>query len=525
MGNSKGFSKPLLIIAAGLLTYLNSLGGALFWDDEVTLINNPFIRGPLFLKEIFLSSYHSGGGETVNFYRPLATVSFMLDYHFWSLHPLGYHLTNVLLHVANALLIFWIVQHLFRKRWLGLFSALLFVVHPVNSEAVNYVSNRTDLLMLFFLLCSLSTYLLYRDQGRPILLFLSIAGYVGSLLSKEMGLVLPLFLLAVDSIEKRSTPVRVILGFLAVFVSYVLLRATVLNFLHLDLLRQRAQARPFSRDIIVRLLTFAKAHLTYLRLFFVPVNLHMEYDNPIVESRLDPTGWLAVALLVVIGVAFWIFGRRESSIRFGGMWYFLGLLPICGIIPNNNVLGEHYLYLASAGFLIMVAVLFLRRFEAQRRKGIPVAAFLGAILLLGGVTMMRNRAWADPLGMYLDIASHTHGSFRANNNAGVEYFRRRDKAKAEIFFRRALEILPTYAEALNNLGVIEEEKGHPTEAQRLYQQSVASKPDYPLARKNLARIYLRAGRLAEARSELLTVLKSYPYDADAQRLLASLPQS
>ena len=510
----------LVIIVVGVAAYLNSLGGALFWDDEITVINNVFIRSPHFLRDVFLSSYHSGGGETVSFYRPLATVSFMLDYHLWRLDSFGYHLTNILLHVANALLLFWLVQALFKDAWgTGLITALFFVVHPVNSEAVNYISNRTDLMMFFFLLCSFSLYLLYRERGKPILLVLSIIGYAGSILSKEMGLVLPLLFFPADSLRNRSTPIRSLWGYLAVFIVYVTLRATVLNFLHLNFLTQGAQAEPFSSDVVVRFLTFAKAHVTYVRLFFLPVNLHMEYDNPNVGSRLDPEGWLAAALLGAMGCAVWLLGRRDPRIRFGGAWYFLGLLPVCGIVPINNVLGEHYLYLASGGFFLVLASLLLRAFEAQPRKIPAAAAFAGIVVLLGGITVERNQDWANPLAMYLDIAHHTKRSFRANNNAGVEFFRRGNKEKADLYFKRALLILPTYSEALNNRGVIEEEKGNLAEALKLYQEALRSRPDYPLARRNLAKIFIKTGRLPEARDQLLWVLQYYPHDVEAQGLL------
>lgn len=535
----------IILAAVGFGVYINSLGGALFWDDEITVINNVFIRHPVkYLGEIFTGSYHSGAGETLNFYRPLATLSFALDYAIWNLKPFGYHLSNVILHAVNGILIFLLLRKIFADSALSFFSACLFLVHPINSETVNYVSNRTDLLMLLFFLAAFYLYILYRKRGKTVFLLTSMVMYSFSILSKEMGLVLPFFLLAYDivfappdasknhkgqpkslTVFSRKGKTFPLLGFIIILAGYIVLRATLFNFLEVNLLTEGAQAEPYSQNIIFRLLIFAKVFLAYLKLFFWPVNLHMEYDPPYLEACWGFIGWITLIFLLLSAMGLFYFGRKEKTITFGGSWFILGLLPVSGIVtPINNIVSEHYLYLSSAGFFILITalVLNLRQNLSPALKMATTALCVIILANLCRLTFLRNTDWNNPLKMYLDIAHKTEYSFRANNNAGVEYFRGGDSEEAERYFRRSLNILPTYSEALNNLGVIFERKGRLHEAESYYKKSIASKSDYLLAHKNLAQIYLRTGRIKEAKDEIDTILKIYPYDSESQILSRKL---
>lgn len=494
----------ILLGFIGFGVYCNSLNGPLFWDDEVTVINNVFIRHPAeYIAEIFSTSYHTGGGETLNFYRPLATLSFAADYKVWKLNPFGYHLSNVILHVLNGVFIFVILLSLFKKYFLSLIPAGLFLIHPINSEAVNYVSNRTDLLMVFFFLSAFYAYVIYRRKGKTFFLILSLVFYAFSFLSKEIGAVLILFVAGYEWIFfKKSRKSKSVIIFAVLFTAYALLRTCVLNF---------PAPEAYSHNIGFRFLIFGQTLLTYLKLFFLPVNLHMEYDMPILEPHLA----LAGALLFISMILLIKYRAFEMPVIFGLFWFTGGLLPVSGIIvPINNVVSEHYLYLSSIGVFIVSAALCGALWNASPHF-IKVFLLVCAIFITGGfgyLTFQRNKAWQDPLTMYLDIAANTKYSFRANNNAGVEYFRQGDINAAEKYFRRSLKIFPRYAEALNNLGVVFQRRGYITEAEKLYKSSVDSNPSYVLARKNLAGIYMASGRRQKAEDELSKALKIYPYD-------------
>lgn len=523
--NKKLFLAILLILISSAV-YFNSLKGALFWDDESTVLNNVFIRNPIhYLSQIFTTSYHSGSGETLNFYRPLATLSFSLDYRIWKFNPFGYHLFNVILHILSGILAFFILNKLFSSAKLSFISALLFLVHPINSEAVNYVSNRTDLLMLVFFLAAFYSYVFYRQKGKPVFLVLSYLSYVCTILSKEMGLILPVFILIYEfTFSKHKKKITPFLGFVLVFLVYITLRATLLNFLKINLITQGAQEVPYSRDMLLRLLVFANICLGYLKLFFLPLNLHMEYDVPLIKSVLLFSAWLNLLFLVSLAVILFYLGRNKKEIIFGGAWFICGLLPVSGIIPINTAMSEHYLYLASLGIFTLFSFIVLNVWRKTVSSFKPFLSVCGLLVLAASclLTFSRNRVWQDPLQVYLEITEKTKNSFRANNNAGVEYFRRGNIELAEKYFLRSREIMPTYAEALNNLGVISERRGDLSQAEKFYKSSLDSKPDYLLAHQNLANIYLMGGRIKEARQELKQIIKIYPYDSKASVLLERL---
>ncbi len=550
----------LLLILAGVGIYHNSLHSPLFWDDEETITKNVFVQSVRHIPDIFRNSYHAGSGITVAFYRPLTSLTFLWDYHFWKIKPFGYHLSNVLLHTGNAVLIFLFFGMVFRKKRIAFLSALLFLVHPLNSEAVNYVSNRTDLLMLFFFLLSFWSYVAYRREGKIPLLALSFAGYICSVLSKEMGLVLPLFLLAYEGVvhkpleiaalavqtgghtgrgkmkkmrrleaKKKTSLWLIFLIFAAVIIGYTVLRSTVLNFTNANLITGGPGKIPFHKDPVVRFLTVSKGFVTYLKLFFLPINLHMEYDRPVIHSRWDPSGWLAVAVFCAAAALLFWWGRKskDPKILFGASWFFIGLLPVSGIlVPLNNVVSEHYVYLSSAGFFLCAAVAAVELYDRSRLRWVRtvmVSAGIFLVAVLGAMTFRQNRVWSDPQEFFLHITRITTGSFCANNNAGMEYWKRGDMVKAEEYFRRSMEINPNYAVAVNNVGYIEDTHGNLEKAEQLYARAIWLDSTYLLAKRNLANIYIRMKKYTQAREQIQDILRRYPYDQQSRDLLKYIP--
>ncbi len=520
----------VLLALFGVVLYGNSLKGKLFWDDEETVVQNVFVRSPSYLKEIFLNTYHAGAGKQFNSYRPLATASFLLDYRFWRLQPLGYHLTNVLLHIANAWLVLLIFYRLFGNSAVSFLAAALFLIHPINTEAVNYVSNRTDLLLLFFVLYGFLSYILYRAHNRIVFLAGCLACYLGAVFSKESGLVFPLFCLVYELFFKtapRKTPVPFILLCAAIAIGYLLLRADVLRHAHLGFLGPGVSSGQEFQHLGLRFLVFAKAWLIYLRLFFFPVGLHMGYDNPVARSVFDAGGWLAAGLFCsFVGFALW-WGRKEKPVAFGMAWFLLGLLPVSGIVPLGNVIGEHYIYLASPGFFLAAAAVWMRFLDGQRVRSIRpalVGVGLGVAAALGLLTVMRNQVWTDPLTFYLDVIRKTERSYKGYSNAGMEYFRLGDTDKAEKYFKQSLKIYPANPVVLNNMGLICFKRGDQDGEESYYRSAIQVRPSYVLAQRNLTNLYLRQKKYAPAVEQIQKVLEYYPYDQGVYKVVQSLPK-
>ena len=187
-----------LIIILGLIAYANSFSNPFMWDDENLIVTNPYIKNIQLVKNLFTKDL-AFGTQFSNFYRPLQSLSFELDYYLWGLNPFGFHLTNLLLHIACALVIYFLFCLIFpAAKSIGLITALLFLVHPIQTEAVTYISGRADPQASLFMLLSIFFYIKHslktRPKNRPYLLA-SVVCFILALLSKETALILPLLIL------------------------------------------------------------------------------------------------------------------------------------------------------------------------------------------------------------------------------------------------------------------------------------------------------------------------------------------
>ena len=223
----------ILIALVGFAVYANSLNGAFIWDDGHLVEDNLYIRDWAMVPRFFTEGMAAGSDAPTlySFYRPLQLISYTLDHSVWSLDPRGYHLTNVILHILAALSVFWLVRVLFHDLRLALFTSLLFVVHPVHTEAVSYISGRAEPLVVIFLMTSFVYHIKTLTQGKPRHYLLMISCYILAVLSKELSLVFPFLLLLYHYTFRRPVRWKAYLPILAIAFSYVTARYTVLSFL------------------------------------------------------------------------------------------------------------------------------------------------------------------------------------------------------------------------------------------------------------------------------------------------------
>jgi len=180
----------ILIIVLGFTVYNNSLNNVFFWDDRILIEENEYITSWSYILRIFTKDIGGGAGKQYTFYRPFQIFTYMIDYSIWGLNARGYHFTNIVLHITAALSIFWLINIVFKDNFLSLLTGAFFVVHPIHTEAVTYISGRADSLALVFALLCVIFYvksLSYKRSGAFCLMVLS---YVFALLSKENSLIL-----------------------------------------------------------------------------------------------------------------------------------------------------------------------------------------------------------------------------------------------------------------------------------------------------------------------------------------------
>ena len=531
---SERFPAVLLLTAVTVAVYYNSLHNEFLFDDLQTIVEQKSAGGPGEFAQ--LQALLRGRAA----YRPIRSASYAFDYALSGLDPWGYHLSNVAYHTLSATLVFLIARTLFNQTGLALFTAILFAVHPVQTEAVTYLSGRRDVLSGLFVLLGFYIFLRYRQTGR--------AGYLGGVLllyplaffSKESGIILPLLCFSYDVISRIQVkgrggglpPFREIwaCAWSAVREARLLYLPLIvlaggLAFYVLFLVRGTWVRTYYGGSLWFTGLTMARVFLQYIKLLIFPLTLNADYSYnafPVTTSWADANALLAVLILVALGCGLLSILQSRPLVAFGGAWFFVALLPVSQIIPHHEMMAEHFLYIPSVGFFLMVAALFDPLVDRPRVAPMLYAAGVVALLLLSLRTVWRNADWRDELTLWGKTVQVAPQAARARNNLGAAYLRRGELTRAEAELEAAVQIKPDFAVAHGNLGKIFLDRDGLERAERELQTALRLKEDEVIPRLWLGAVYVRKGQMAEAEQQFRAALASPPYDAYAYNNLGVL---
>ncbi|MBI5220954.1 MAG: tetratricopeptide repeat protein [Candidatus Liptonbacteria bacterium] len=506
----------LILVAVGFLVYASSFGNRLFWDDDDFFLKNSYVHEWRYFPRYFSENVIAGTGLNSNYWRPVLLTAFALEWHLWDTWAPGWHVTNTFFHVADAVLLFGLLLVLFRRRGLALITALVFLVHPAQTEAVSYANSLGDSLSVFFMLCGALFYHQARTdpkQNRWAFWAGAFLAYPLALGSKETAIIYPALLWLMELYMGRGRswvrrflePVRRLWPWLLAAGGYILLRATALNFQNTFNLYNAQNA--FTQSVWVRLLTFCRSLVTYVTLIFWPAELHMERSQPFVTALgSDPLTILGIILLVGLAVLILFTYRRLPEISFGAVWFLIGLAPTSNIaVPINGVFYEHWLYLplAGASFAIFSGLTHLGKIIPPlwtRRIGAGALAVI--LVALATRTVLRNREWRDPITFYNQTLRYSPGSYRIWNNLGMAYADSNQPTEAERAYRQAIQLDPTVAVAFHNLGNLKRGAGDYPAAEENYRHALELDPDFLFTYPQLAEVYYREGKCAEAEAVL-----------------------
>ena len=503
----------LCLIFLGCIVRSPALQGPFLWDDQYLASGNPFIKSPLLILEafrhyLFLDSF------SVH-YRPVQNLSYIPDYYFWQDNPFGFHLSNILWHVSSGLALFFLLKRLLgslpnerlssvSRQILSFLVALLWIVHPVHSAAVDYISGRADSIAFLFACCAWILYL--RACGVSsiiprILLYLS-ACLLGlfALCARESAMIWLLFFLCHQLFVDRKTSLR---NKLAVATTCFALAIAYVGLRHLPAPRlQNAPGPEWSAPVRVTLMLRALGD--YARLMIVPSNLHMErtvFDSSLVR---DTAGWQAnlateyLSILGLVTLTALIIGaiRKEKGRQLrllGALWFITAYLPISNLFDLNATVAEHWLYLPSVGFLLFLAGCGL----ALPRRSYPWLASFAVFFALGLSvrSYYRSADWSSAEGFFQQTLSGG-GSARSATNLALVYSRRGDYTKAESVLRRVLQMTPDEPIARNNLADTLRRLGRNAEAERIL---VKTNNEGETLRKEYPRSWVIASNLARMR--------------------------
>jgi tetratricopeptide (TPR) repeat protein len=472
-----------LITALGLAVYANSLNGEFLWDDDYLIKQNIYIKNPARISKLFTEQIGAGSGVPSNSYRPLQMLTYMLDYSLWKLNVRGYHLVNMLLHILAALSLFWLINLLFKDRLLALGASLFFIAHPIQTEAVSYISGRADPLALLFLLLAFIFYL----KRIKFMLF----AFILALLSREASLIFPLLLLLYHFIFNKKFKLKPFLPILTVSFVYVVLRLTVLSF------PLPIKANNVIPNAFQRLPAFFVAVPQYIRLLFLPFNLHMEYGQKIF-SYLEPKAILGLIILSVL-IIYAIRKRSEQRlVCFSIFWFLICLLPVSNIYFINAYMAEHWLYLPSIGFFLILAKGLTSLYKVERLRVYTICLGLSLLAFYSHLTIQQNRYWREPKAFYERLIKYAPDSQRVYLNLANIYLAEGDKEHAARLYKKTIELDPDYAEAYNNLAVIYCQTGKKGKALGLFKKALEINPLYADAMNNLANAHRESGRTRQA---------------------------
>ncbi|HEX5136177.1 MAG TPA: tetratricopeptide repeat protein, partial [Planctomycetota bacterium] len=532
----------LLVVLASFLAYANTLDAGFHFDDEHTVLANPFVRDLRYVPQYFHRPDLFSALPGHAMYRPMVLSTYALNYRWGGYDPLPGRLTAIALHSLCAVGVFLaaaavaarLTPRPSRVRTRGaLVAALLFAVHPALTETVNYASARAALLAATFVVWAFLAHVLAAGRrsaaARAGLVALSLLLFALGLLSKEIAIVFPALLLVAAWLEGRGYLAA--LPAVAVALLYLFVRREVLGTAVVDFAARAqavAAADPGSggaRTILDNLWTQARVVPAYLCLLLWPEGLCIHRHVRESHSPLEPQVLLGLAVLVTLLVIALRQRRRGPVVALGLLWFLVALGPESSLIPLNQVMNEHRLYLPAVGIAFVVAVLLPQR--APRMVSIPVSSAAPAlefaraplafpampmavatIAVSLALTWQRNEDWRDPVRLWASAVKVSPESDGAWNALGVQLRARRDYPGATDAFLRARDLAPTEWAPPFNLGTIHLERGRTNkdygdlkEAERWLGESLRVRPGSERSRWYLAETYHAMGRIEKAEDE------------------------
>jgi Flp pilus assembly protein TadD len=517
---AKQWPRYLLLGAIGLVIRLPAVQGTPIWDDIYLIRDNPFIKSPMLILETF--RHHLFINSYAGHYRPVQNLSYMVDYFFWNTDAAGYHLSNIFLHIVAGLLLYRLLTVLFRNGsglWrnddlkgsragevAALFVSAIWMVHPVHSAAIDYISGRADSLAFLF---SAGAWLLVL-RGRLVngrwlkgsLYFAAAVSAVLALCSREIACIWVLIFLVHTFAFARGVGRK---AKIATVVCCALVLGTYAELRRLPVTRAE---KTFTEDWSgsVRASLMLRALGDYGRLMVFPANLHMERSIFDPDNYRDRESWrrsaaseyLSILGLAVLALFAYGCARKGTGQRvriMGTIWFLVAYLPISNIVQLNATVAEHWLYLPSVGFLIFLAGLILdlpRRFQT----GIAVAAIV-ATAALSVRSTIRSSDWSNEEKFYKRTLAAGGTSSRVGVNLAQIYVARGEYAVAEKMLRHILETTPDYPIAQNNLANVLVQQGRLAEGEAIFAQEAK---EAKKLREQYPRTWIAAFNVAHMRS-------------------------
>ncbi|MEI6208109.1 MAG: tetratricopeptide repeat protein [Desulfuromonadales bacterium] len=520
--------KALLLLAvATLLVYAVSFFNGFVLDDEIIIVNNPQTLSLRNVPDVLLAP------DVVKpYYRPLNRATYLFDYQVAGLNPAWYHGVNIVIHLGNVLLLYLVCRRFLPDRNTALIVALLFAVHPANTEAVNFISARNTLLALFFSLASLLAFVNAREKQLrwPLL---SAMLFFCALLSKETGFMLIavialycLIPLPEEKDEQRSWPVRLspLAPFLFVTLVYFVMRSYSLQGI-------MGTTTPADENLVSRLAHNYYIIPQYIGLLLFPTDLTLFHNVP--KGGLLTYPWYFATWLALLAIIALMVRSRNRTALFGLAWFVINYAPIANIVPiPSEIITERYLYLPAVGFFIAFGSLLSWLCSRGGNKQLFWGGLTVVVVACAASTVHRNLDWKNALSLFSSGARNNPGSPAAHYNLGTAFREVGDLVSARKEWEKTLTLDPNYADALAQMGTLSAIQGDMNKAEEYYIASLKAPPgvtdrDKAMAHYNLGKIYEKWSQPQRALLHYQEFIAKVPityleYKPDAEQRIARL---
>jgi Tfp pilus assembly protein PilF len=465
-------NKYLNIDIIASLIFLSLLIVALYWRvyeydfvslDDSFIYENPHLKDGLSIKNILwaFSNY------TASLWIPLTWISFFLDYELYGMNPGGYHITNVILHILNTLLLFVILYQITQKKWQSFFVAALFSCHPIHVESIAWIIERKDVLSTFFLMLFLYTYLQYTKKENFVSYITAMFFFLLGLMTKPMLVTVPIVLILLDywplARFKKTSKLRIFLEKVP-FLYFSFMVSAVTVFFQA---KTGALVPLDSINIINRIENAVSSYIAYLVQLFLPINLAVVYPYEQYFSFWEV--FIKFVIFVVITTLFYRLHRKHPYLIVGWLWYVISLLPVIGIFQSGaQSHADRFVYIPFIGIYIILAwgtPHFLQVLKTPRV--ISTIIFFIILPVLSTMTWFQIGYWQNSNTLYAHTLSVTKNNWLIHNNYGKVLEDQGKEKEANVHFEEAMNIDPessvhhlNFANNLYRLGKIGEAEKH-----------------------------------------------------------------
>ncbi|KJJ84805.1 Tetratricopeptide TPR_2 repeat protein [Candidatus Omnitrophus magneticus] len=500
-----------VIIMLTVIIYMPTLKNDFIWDDDDYVYKNELIQKSDGLFRIWFSR------ETVQYY-PVVFSSFWFEHKLWGLQPFGYHFVNIFFHILNMLLLLKLVKKIYPRAAIPV--ALIFAVHPIQVETVAWITERKNILALFFFLSTCLSYLEYQREKKDWQYFRTLALFIFALLSKSISLYfvfVPIlykwwkgFKITVEDI-KESVPFFVI-GFLS-----------GLNTMYMEIVKVGAKGTDFSLNLSERLVLAGKTILFYPYKILWPFEFMFFYPR----WNINPSDWkqwfFSITVITLVFVMYFLrkkIGKGPIVIFF---LYLVSIFPASGIVNVYPMIysfvADHFLYLSMPPLLIFLCGLVFYLYDKLNKttvikrfyKTINKTLVIFIVLFLSFKTMSVAQNYKNQVTLWTDLIKRNPNLWASYINLAKIYDERNENEKAVVLYKKAIILNPKDFVSYYNLGNLYQKIGEYNKAVFLYQKALSVENKFTDVHNNLGLALNRLGMINEAMQEFETALKINPY--------------